>query len=706
MLLLVAALWVAPGGVRAGQVTAGSSRCVDAGPVDPGDLLFVNITNTNAEGRGFATLRSSGDPPLIGRIEAQRVSSVNFAAATPPNPNLAPVVVGADGRICYDGAVAAHDAVLDRLGVVAGDASIQLAPRRLIDTRPGAPLTDAQSVCASVEQLRPGDLAVVNVTPIRATGRGYGSLRSSDDVPIPRRGESDRFSSVNFAADAPPNPNLAVATVGADGAICYDAAISTHHLALDLVAGIVAERSVRLLPARVLDTRLGAALGPGSSRCVALDDIEVPDGGDPLAAGDLAIVNVTPVRAAGRGHGSLRSGDAPRMGDVPSTERFSSVNFAAATPPDPNLSVAIVGDDGSICYDGAVSTHHVVLDLVGAVAADVVRSIGPRRLADTRPNSPTCTSPLDLERGAGSSAQSRRFSDDEFQRLVDLTSRAGIRQGPPPSITGDPGADARIRAIAEARGYRQRTDVGAAALVSVNGHRVDAATAAAFRALQRSAAAAGFPLQLGSGYRSVARQRAIFVSKLQARGLSATSVRSGRFDATIDSILQFSSIPGYSRHHTGAAIDLSSGGTGINGFGRTAAYRWMAADNFAVAKRHGFVPSYPADAGLQGPRPEPWEFIHVGVDPLLETSDFGSADVLSIVDGRLTVVGSFARADQTVEIFLDEHRLAFAVAECIEAGAAGGYRLEVSLPQPLDTGADVCVIAAWSSTRRLLSCRV
>ncbi len=671
--------------------------------VDPGDLLFVNITNANAAGRGFGTLRPSDAVPLADRSDSDRVSAVNFAAGTPPNPNLAPVVVGPDGRICYDGAVAAHDMILDRLGVLAAEASVEFAPRRLLDTRAGSPLADGDSACAAVSELDPGDLAVVNITPIRATGRGYGSLRASDDMPIPQRAERDRFSSVNFASETAPNPNLAVATVGSDSAICYDASVSTHHVALDLVAGILADRRVRVDPIRVLDTRGDVALEPESSRCVALDQVEVGGDGPSIAPGDLAIVNITPVRAAGRGYGALRSSDWRPVGGVTAAERFSSVNFANGMPPDPNLSVAIVGQDGAICYDAAVSTHHVVLDLVGAVSAEGVRPIAPQRLADTRPTSSTCTSPLDLERGAVSSGQLRELSDDEFQRLVDLTSAAGIRSGTPPSITGDPVADARIRALAEARGYRQRVDVGSAGLVAVDGQRVGAETAAAFRALQRSARAAGYSIQIGSAYRSVTRQRAIFVSKLQARGISAASVRSGRADAAIDSILQFSSIPGYSRHHTGAAIDLSAGG-GINAFGRTAAYRWMAADNFAEAKRHGFVPSYPPGAGPQGPRPEPWEFVYVGVASLIDTSEYGHLATMTVAEGRVTVTGTFARTEQTIEVFIDETRVAVATAGCVEADQSGRFRLAASVMQPLPPTADVCVIGGWSATRRLLGC--
>ncbi len=39
----------------------------------------------------------------------------------------------------------------------------------------------------------------------------------------------------------------------------------------------------------------------------------------------------------------------------------------------------------------------------------------------------------------------------------------------------------------------------------------------------------------------------------------------------------------------------------------------MAADNYRVAKQFGFIPSYPSGAGAQGPEPEPWEYVYVGV---------------------------------------------------------------------------------------------
>ncbi len=71
-------------------------------------------------------------------------------------------------------------------------------------------------------------------------------------------------------------------------------------------------------------------------------------------------------------------------------------------------------------------------------------------------------------------------------------------------------------------------------------------------------------------------------------------------------------VPGYSKHHTGYAIDVrSSTGSGF-AFADTEAYRWLAADNFANAKAFGWVPSYPEGSAPAGPVPEPWEFVWAG----------------------------------------------------------------------------------------------
>ncbi|MDW3220117.1 MAG: D-alanyl-D-alanine carboxypeptidase family protein [Acidimicrobiales bacterium] len=168
-------------------------------------------------------------------------------------------------------------------------------------------------------------------------------------------------------------------------------------------------------------------------------------------------------------------------------------------------------------------------------------------------------------------------------------------------ITGDAELDARIRALAEERGYR-RQPVASVDLVPVDGRLLQAPAAEAWEALQAEARADGISLVLTSAFRDLRDQQFLFRDRLAGR----TS------DAGIDAALRISAPPGYSKHHTGYAIDVGQAGEARPGFVNTRAYAWLAADDFARAKAHGFVPSYPQDGALMGPDPEAWEFVWVG----------------------------------------------------------------------------------------------
>ncbi len=195
------------------------------------------------------------------------------------------------------------------------------------------------------------------------------------------------------------------------------------------------------------------------------------------------------------------------------------------------------------------------------------------------------------------------YEPDEFDllfRTAPLDNLAEI--GPAPSITGSSGVDARIRALAEERGYRRRP-LPAGALGRADGVLMQPAMAVGWEALQADARASGISLRAVSGYRSHGDQVAVFVGKL-----------TGTSDAAIATRLRTAAAPGYSKHHTGYAIDVTAPGTQFYGFGGTAAWRWLSADNAQAAKRNGFIPSYPAGASSQGPIPEPWEWVYVGVD--------------------------------------------------------------------------------------------
>ncbi len=150
----------------------------------------------------------------------------------------------------------------------------------------------------------------------------------------------------------------------------------------------------------------------------------------------------------------------------------------------------------------------------------------------------------------------RHLNDNEFQRLADLIGPNAIVDRTLPSVTGDRGADQRISELAEGRGYRQRAQISSLDLVWVSGRQLAPDAAQAWLALEADARRHGVSLALGSGFRSIRTQRRIFVNKLNRYGYSTTAIAAGRPDAAIDQILTLSSIPGYSKHHTGYTLDI------------------------------------------------------------------------------------------------------------------------------------------------------
>ena len=244
--------------------------------------------------------------------------------------------------------------------------------------------------------------------------------------------------------------------------------------------------------------------------------------------------------------------------------------------------------------------------VVGANAAVSKPFIGPW------PPAPALDTPVPRWREpapAGADALSfPHFTGPEFNELFttaalpNLSSVAGS-----PTITDLAEMDEQIRSEAAERGYRRRPLPASFALMRLidDGLALQRPAAAAWLALLQDAAEHGFELELISAYRGHEYQRAVFLRPLEAPL---------EFDDLAER-LKLSAPPGYSKHHTGYAIDI--GQVGHAYFGFSPAYEWLSAGNFANAKRHGWIPSYPPDGGLQGPVPEPWEFTYVGVEAIL-----------------------------------------------------------------------------------------
>ena len=217
------------------------------------------------------------------------------------------------------------------------------------------------------------------------------------------------------------------------------------------------------------------------------------------------------------------------------------------------------------------------------------------------------------------------FTGNEFNQLfteAELPNLAPI--GTAPSITGTTSVDQRIRDIGEGRGYIRRP-LAAGSLVNVSGFPMQPDAAAAWADLRAAAKAAGHTLTLASAYRNHSTQRYLLLRKL-------TSYT----DSAIDARLRYVAPPGYSKHHTGYAIDITQPGYAIYEFDESPAYAWLSASNYENAKRYGWIPSYPPDATQQGPRPEPWEWTFVGADNIW-CFGFEPTDGDSFCDDRTSV---------------------------------------------------------------------
>ena len=152
------------------------------------------------------------------------------------------------------------------------------------------------------------------------------------------------------------------------------------------------------------------------------------------------------------------------------------------------------------------------------------------------------------------------------------------------------------RALLAARGLRACEEADQLVLAERGDdgreHVLVPAAAAAWRKLKIAASRDGIAIFIVSAFRSVERQAEIVRGKLE-RG------------ATLDEVLAVCAPPGYSEHHTGRAVDLSTPGAPALdiAFDRTSAFAWLV----ERARDYGFFLSYPR-GNLAGYQYEPWHW--------------------------------------------------------------------------------------------------
>jgi D-alanyl-D-alanine carboxypeptidase len=125
--------------------------------------------------------------------------------------------------------------------------------------------------------------------------------------------------------------------------------------------------------------------------------------------------------------------------------------------------------------------------------------------------------------------------------------------------------------------------------------RLTSEAATAWRTMDQTARAAGITLLPISGFRSVDRQVHLFQAKRAA-------------GETVAEILRLLAAPGYSEHHTGQAIDIGAPDEPAlaEGFGETAAFRWLADHGAGFGFRLSFPRGNPHQIAY-----EPWHWCFI-----------------------------------------------------------------------------------------------
>lgn len=221
---------------------------------------------------------------------------------------------------------------------------------------------------------------------------------------------------------------------------------------------------------------------------------------------------------------------------------------------------------------------------------------------------------------ATNTGQIGNFTGQQFKQLYQSIAYPNTQQlTVAPQITGNIQADQRIQQLAAKRGYRL-TSIPVSPIQKFDesieeDYLLQPLALKSWLEMQKAARADGQDLDIISAYRSIELQKQFFLSRLLSSSVTVESIAAGRSDQAIEATLSLTAVPGYSRHHTGYTIDLGCQDATIN-FESSSCFNWLNANNYANAKRFGWIPSYPKDAQEQGPEPESWEYVWVGIDSL------------------------------------------------------------------------------------------
>lgn len=258
------------------------------------------------------------------------------------------------------------------------------SPSRLADSRPNPTVDDlfrdtgrrAASTSWEVQVAGRGGVdsdataAVLNLTMVSSLERGFATVFECGTRPT--------ASSLNYSPGSA-TANEVIAQLSPTGSVCVFTS-SSAHVIIDVVGQLTNSPYAAIGPARYADSR-DAPTFDEAERNTGLrtggTTWEIPVAGRGDVSNDAAAVvaNLTVTEASGRGFAT-----AFPCGDRPTA---SSVNFAPGGA-FANELIAKLSPAGTVCVFTSIDAH-VILDVVGALSADVgYSSLNPARFADSR----------------------------------------------------------------------------------------------------------------------------------------------------------------------------------------------------------------------------------------------------------------------------------------------------------------------------------
>jgi hypothetical protein len=340
-------------------------------------LLTVTAVDETAAAGYLTVFRTGSSRPLA--------STLNYRARV-ALANLALVPVGPDGTVSIFNSAGLAAVVVDIEGWVgtgaatASGRTTTVTPARILDTRHYAPLGSGQSLTVAVDGaggIPVGVSAVyadIIAVPV-GNAAGYLTAYPSDAASPPVA------STVSFKAGVA-TANLALLPVSATGRITITNHSPGANVIVDVagwVSGgdVAADAGTRAIPVtRILDTRtsLGGHPAPvGAAGAVSVHVLGV--GGVPSVGVAAVVVHVTGVApTAGTYLRALATGYPHPVSAVLNLAkgRGSTVSNTAIVP---------VGPAGTITVDNKSGSLNVVVDLLGWIAAPVLRVAPPRASA-------------------------------------------------------------------------------------------------------------------------------------------------------------------------------------------------------------------------------------------------------------------------------------------------------------------------------------